>query len=222
MANSKRQRAERVEVTRSRARILEAAESLFEVQLPEPTMSTLAETAGVSSATLYRRFGSMEAVIEALHETLMAHFEEVAQQSLARPTGWDALVTAITGIAHTIGAHPAIPVIYRKMAYLNPDYELGPQWDAALKSIAARAHAEGMLREDVEVNDATMAAFRIGEYGLLPEPARSHVISRQLAIVIDGLRATSAQTPVPSGEITTEEINAHIHIEAQRQSRGRA
>jgi len=218
MGTERHVRGERIEVRRSRARILEAAETLFETQLPEPTMSELAATAGVSSATLYRRFPTIEAVIAALHDQLMGHFEDVAREAALEQTGWDALVTAITGIAHTIGRHPAIPSIYRKMAQLDPDYQLGPQWDAMLKEIGRRAHAEGMLRPDVEINDATMAAFRIGEYGLLPEPARTLVISRQLAIVIDGLRAVSATTQVPGVEVSTENVNAYIHIEAARKS----
>ncbi len=218
MAEKGRKRAERIEVRRSRAQILSAAEILFETKLPEPTMSELAIAAEVSSATLYRRFPTIEAVIEALHEHLMGHFEDVSQRALGEATGWDALVTAITGIAHTIGEHPAIPSIYRKMAQLDPAYQLGPQWDAALKEIGRRAHEEGALRPDVEINDATMAAFRIGEYGLLPEPARTLVISRQLAVVIDGLRASSATTPVPGQEISSEDVNAYIHIEAARQA----
>ncbi|MBN9613304.1 MAG: TetR/AcrR family transcriptional regulator [Actinobacteria bacterium] len=218
MGNEQHVRGERIEVRRSRARILKAAETLFETQLPEPTMSELAATAGVSSATLYRRFPTIEAVIVALHDQLMEHFEQVAREAAREQSGWDALVTAITGIAHTIGAHPAIPSIYRKMAQLDPDYQLGPQWDAMLMEIGRRAHAEGMLRPDAEINDATMAAFRIGEYGLLPEPARTLVISRQLAIVIDGLRASSATTAVPGVEVSTENVNAYIHIEAARKT----
>ncbi len=90
----------------------------------------------------------------------VAHFEAVAQRALTQTSGGDALLTAITGIAHTIS-----------------------------------------------------------EYGLLPEPERSRVISRQLAILIDGLRATSAVTPMPGTEITTDDINTHIRIEAARQTR---
>lgn len=222
MGGSSASRSERVEVRRSRARILAAAESLLETTLPEPTMSDLATAAGVSSATLYRRFSTMEAVLAALHEQLMEHFEEVAQAAAEEPTGWDALVTAVTGIAHTIGRHPAIPSVYRKMAQLDPEYRLGPQWDAQLKDIGHRAHEEGALRADVEINDATMAAFRIGEYGLLPEPARTQVIGRQLAVLIDGLRADSARTPVPGEEVSTDDVNAYIHIEAAQKGHRKA
>lgn len=222
MGTTGRARAERVEVSRSRARILAAAEALFETRLPEPTMSEIAVAAGVSSATLYRRFPTIEALIAALHDQLMEHFEDVAQRAMREPSGWEALVTAVTGIAQTIGRHPAIPTMYRKMAQLDPAYTLGPQWDAMLKDVGRRAHEEGALRPDVEINDATMAAFRIGEYGLLPEPARSHVIARQLAIVLDGLRASAARTPVPGVEVSTEDVNAYIHVEAARLGSERA
>ncbi|MDF2442860.1 MAG: hypothetical protein JWR01_1063 [Subtercola sp.] len=199
MPQQPRVRAERVEVRRSRDRILTAAETYYAVHNADPTMSELAHLAGVGNATLYRRYPSIPDVIRALYERTVGYQQAVADDVKAQPSGWDAVVTLVTGIAGVILEHPAIPRVTRKMIELEPTRRHGAQWDADLESVAARAQQEGSLRPDVDADDLTLAAFRMGEYGYLPEAARARIVSRQLVIVLDGLRAGSALTPLPGG-----------------------
>ncbi|MEU6035982.1 TetR family transcriptional regulator [Actinomadura sp. NPDC047616] len=59
--------AERVDVVRNRAAILEAAEALFRREdLDRVTLARIAETAGVGKATVLRRFGDLHGVVEAV------------------------------------------------------------------------------------------------------------------------------------------------------------
>lgn len=204
-----RRRAERVEVARSRDLILNAAEAHYEKYGSDPTMSELAQLAGVGNATLWRRFSSIDDVVRDLYVRTVDRLQLVADDMLAQQNGWDAVVALITGIAATIAAHPAIPRITRRMVEIEPQLQHGAQWDADLKRIAHRAQQEGTLRADVDANDLTLAAFRIGDYVYLPIEARPRVIARQIAITIDGLRADGARTPLPGKGITTDEIQGY-------------
>lgn len=204
-----RRRAERIEVGRSRDLILDAAETYYENHSSDPTMSELAHLAGVGNATLWRRFSSIDEVVRGLYMRAVDRLQLVSDDMLAQQNGWDAVVALITGIATTIAAHPAIPRITRRMVEVEPELQHGAQWDANLKRVAHRAQQEGTLRPDVDANDLTLAAFRIGDYVYLPVDARPRIIARQIAITLDGLRADGVRTPLPGEGITTDEIQGY-------------
>ena len=206
-----RPRAERIEIRRSREAILAAAEAHWSRSSSDPPMSELAQLAGVGNATLWRRFGSIEEVVRALSARHVELLQEVADETLAQPTGWDAIVTMVTGVATLIEAHPALPRISRRMVELEPERRPGAQWEAPIAEIVRRAHEEGALRTDAESNDVLLAAFRVGDYGYLPAEARPRVIARQVAIVLDGLRADGRHGTLPGEVITTDELQRYFH-----------
>lgn len=219
MAIEQRQRAERVEVRRSREQILTAAERLCASGTAHVTMAALAAEAGVGSATLYRRFPDIPAVLAALHDRFMAELAQIAEVVSVQPTGWDAVVTTVTGIAETLMQHPAMPHVYRWLAHHDPDFRLGAEWEGPLAGVVAVAQHEGALRSDVGPNDVAIAAFRLGEFAHHPEPERSNIIARQLALTIDGLRASAAHTPLPGHAVTSATVNRLIRLEGQASQR---
>lgn len=206
MPERMRVRAERVEVRLSREHILSAAAAHYAEHSADPTMAELAVAAGVGNATLYRRFPSIEDVVRALYARTLEYQQAVADDMLRQESGWDAVVTLITGIAAAILEHPEIPRVTRRMIEIEPERTHGAQWDGDLKAVTRRAQEEGALRPDVDSNDLTLAAFRMGEYGYLPPDARARIVARQVVIVLDGLRAGAARTAVPGSGISTEEI----------------
>ncbi|MCU1477512.1 MAG: TetR/AcrR family transcriptional regulator [Subtercola sp.] len=206
-----RVRAERVEVRRNRDHILAAAEQYYATHQADPSMSELATLASVGNATLYRRFPSIADVIKALYERHFAIQQAIVDDMLKQSTGWQGVVTMITGIATMTLEHPAVPRITRKMLELEPALRHGAQWDGPLREVTRRAQSEGALRPDVDANDLTLAAFRLGEYSYLPEHARARIVARQAAIVLDGIRAQAVTTPLPGAAISTDEIQTYFH-----------
>jgi len=206
-----RVRAERIEIRRSREAILAAAEAHWAGTSSDPAMSELAQLAGVGNATLWRRFASIDDVVRALSARHVELLDEVATATLAQPTGWDAIVTMVTGVATLIEAHPALPRIARRMVELDPARRPGAQWEDGIARIVQRAHEEGSLRLDAEANDVLLAAFRVGDYGYLPAEARPRVIARQVAIVLDGLRADGVRRELPGEVITSAELQRYFH-----------
>jgi AcrR family transcriptional regulator len=113
MSPGERVRAERVEVRRSREAILAAAERHYAAHDDDPTMAQLAHLADVGTATLYRRFPSIDDVVRALHARLIAEFGRVEAAVAAQTSGWDGVVALVTTIIEVLQAHPAIPRLNR-------------------------------------------------------------------------------------------------------------
>jgi len=210
VSSARKPRTERIEVRRSREAILAAAEAHWARTSSDPAMSELAHLAGVGHATLWRRFGSIEHVIRALSARHVELLQEVADATLAQPTGWDAIVTMVTGVAALIEAHPALPRITRRMVELDPDRRPGAQWEDQIAAIVRRAHEEGALRLDAEANDVLLAAFRVGDYGYLPAEARPGIVARQVVIVLDGLRADGRRCELPGEVVTPDELQRYF------------
>lgn len=212
MPQPTRVRAERVEVGRSRAAILAAAEAYYSSHNADPTMSELAVLAGVGNATLYRRFPTIGDVIRALYARHVELLDELGTQVFPQPTGWEGIEALVRGLAALLLEHPAIMRVTRKMVEIEPAHVHGAQWDPQLRELADRAHAEGTLRADADAYDVLFAAFRMGEYTYLPADARSRMVARQASLVLDGLRAECSRTPLGGVPIDTEEIRAYWRV----------
>ena len=213
MSTAPRVRAERVEVQRSREKILAAAAAHYSVRDADPTMAELAKRAGVGNATLYRRYPSIDDVIRDLYAREISHLGSIASTVLAQPTGWDAIVALMMGIISTLQEHPCIPRLNRKMVARDDDHRFSAQWDAQLDQLVLLAQSEGTLRLDVNSNDITFAAFRIGGYLNLPPQERDRIVGRQLGIILDGLRRDGQRSTLPGSPISPDDLHEIFRYE---------
>ncbi|MFJ4220116.1 TetR/AcrR family transcriptional regulator [Curtobacterium luteum] len=215
MSAAERARAERIEVRRSREAILAAAERHWTVHDADPSMAQLAKDSGVGIATLYRRFPGIDEVIRALHARLVAEFARIEEAVAAQPTAWDGVVALVTGIVDVLQEHPAIPRLNRKMVALDDDRQFSDGWADRLAALVTAAQAEGRLRPDVNANDVTFAAFRIGSYSNLPPDEAGRILGRQIGIVLDGLRADGGTRPLPGGPIAMDDLHRVFRYEVE-------
>ena len=198
---------------RSRELILAAAEKYFSDYDTPLTMSELAHLAGVGNATLYRRYSSIDEVIRELYGRLLGALQSVADDVLAQPSAWDGIVALVIGIANTLQDHPAIPRLNRRMVEIDDGHRFASQWDDALDQLVAGAQAEGKLRPDVNSNDITFAAFRVGSYANLPPSERDRVIGRQIGIILDGIRVDGVRSTLPGSPISSAEVHEIFRYE---------
>ena len=206
MSSSGRLRAERIEVRRSRAAILDAAEQHWAKRETDPTMAELAKLAGVGSATLYRRFPNIDAVADELHAALIGELQKVADLVTAQTTGWDGIVALVTGIISVLQEHPALSRLNRRMVGRGSETHIGTSWEGPLEELLAQAKREGALRADVNPNDVTFASFRIGSYSNLPPAEADRIIGRQVGIVLDGLRAGNHVSELPGSPVSMSDL----------------
>ena len=79
----------------NRERILDTARRLFAEQGLDTSMDELARLAGVGPATLYRRFPTKEALLDAVLGDVLAQFIAFAQEALRNDDAFAGLVSLL-------------------------------------------------------------------------------------------------------------------------------
>jgi AcrR family transcriptional regulator len=100
-------------------RILDAAyQLLLTIGMQRMTMADIARQAGVSRATLYRRWGGVREVIGALMTREWSALTVAAMPADAAATGRAQLVDGVVRLVRMIRVHPLL----RRIVELNPDF----------------------------------------------------------------------------------------------------
>ena len=168
-------------------RLLQAAAAAFARDGSEASLKSIAKDAAVGIATLYRRFPTREALIEAVYRTeterLCAAAHELAS---SHPDGrglriWMDLFVDYMRTKH--GMAQALRVLLMDTERQQTRIEL----TEAIASLVRAGAASGRFRSDVEPIDVLMA---LGGITLIAgEPDQTEQARRLLDLLIEGLTA---------------------------------
>jgi AcrR family transcriptional regulator len=157
-------------------------------------MEDLARRAGVGVGTVYRHFPTKEALVDALVEDYFAGLATEAERALGVEDPWKAFEGFMWRAAELLGAN-------RALAEVTAD---GQMREGAIRAgvhrrmgeLIARGQRAGVLRSDVTVDDVPMIMCALGRVQMLGAGGPGDGWRRHLAIMLDGLRATTA-SPLP-------------------------
>ncbi|MBM7489018.1 AcrR family transcriptional regulator [Micromonospora luteifusca] len=159
----------------------------------------IATAAGVGVGTLYRRFGTKEALLDYAVLGLYDELCDTARACLERPDPWDGMVEFVLELA---GAHRDS----RGLAEVTAACERPPTPELAQRTVALqeaitqltdRAHAAGALRADVTWPDVLLCSrAALDTDHCLGVDAGPDGWRRVIMILLDGMRAP-ARTPLP-------------------------
>jgi AcrR family transcriptional regulator len=177
----------RSDALKNRERLLVAAGQVFEEKGLEASVADVARLAGVGMGTLYRRFPSKEALIEALVSEVLETTIAMAQDAAARPDG--------TGLEHFLQASSAyqaehlgcLPKLW------NSDHHLVKTARELIAGLLADAQAHGRIRLDLTSTDISLVMWSIR--GVL-ETTRSNAPEawkRHLDLLVAGMRPSEAE-----------------------------
>ena len=210
----------RADAAGNRARILEAARSVFGRDGVSAPLSTVAAEAGVGIATLYRRFPDRSGLIAEAFGDALAEYEASTAHALAADDPWEGfagLVTAVGEIeARNRGFTHLIQSEVRPLRGLGGDRTAGLH---AVAEVIRRGQQAGVIREDLTGEDLPVISFAIA--GIL-ETTRDDVPDawrRHVALVLDGCRAVGAHTPLPPPAQRRALHRAMLRSARRRQSR---
>ena len=192
-------RGERVDSRRNRRLLIVAAKAAVSENGIHVSALDIAKEAGVGVGTLYRRFGTKEALIECIMLTLVEELREEADQALADPDPWEGLAGFLIALSESQWHCRGLA----ELAAIQPErkFELfGEQTRAllaAVERLTDRAHTAGVLRRDVSWRDIVLLARAPLETNqAMGLHGDDHQWRRTMAVVLDGLRAPGV-SPLP-------------------------
>jgi len=188
----------RADAERNRERILAAAAEVFGRRGLDVSLDDIAAAAGVGVGTVYRRFPDKDALIDALFEEKIGRAVELADEGLAIDDPWEGLVTFMRGMcrmqAEDRGFKDALLLGDRGRERVASARErIAPR---ALK-LFTRAQAAGAVRSDLGPFDVPMLHLCVGLIADRTRDVAPDYWERILTIVIDGISAAGAATPMP-------------------------
>jgi AcrR family transcriptional regulator len=185
----------RADAARNVDKIITAARACFREHGPEVPLQTIAVTAGVGPATLFRNFADKEElVLAALNRQLRRLVDPVIDEALAGPDAAEGLFRVINAVmsvaseeANLLGA-----VAGRRGLLAGITGELFE----SIAVLLGRGQGQGSLRSDISMTDLIrLLAMLIGAVDTME--AGSDAWRRPVALVEDAIRTERPDRPLP-------------------------
>jgi AcrR family transcriptional regulator len=179
----------RSDAVRNRERLLVAAAQVFEEKGLEASVADVARAAGVGMGTLYRRFASKEALIEALVSQVLEQTIAMAREAAERPdgTGLERFLEASCSYqAEHLGCLPKL---------WSTDHPLITTARSLIDDLLSDAQANGRVRTDLTSTDISLVLWSMR--GVLETTgANAHQAwRRHLDLLVAGMRPTDEALP---------------------------
>jgi AcrR family transcriptional regulator len=197
----------RADAERNRARIVDAARTLYAREGLTVSMAAVARQAGVGKATLGRHFTSRQELIDAVFADRMDAYVEAARDALAHDDPWDGFVQFIWAVcamqAQDRGFADVLTLTFPFAEHLE---ERRLEAYDGFVQLIAKAKATGHLRADFEADDVIL--LLMGNAGVVSATANDAPDSwrRFVAQILRSYAAPSVPTlplppPPPSDEL---------------------
>ncbi len=183
--------SERVDSQRNRRRLIEAATAAIAEKGLAVSALDIATHAGVGVGTLYRRFGTKDALVEGVLLSLVEELIEAGEQAQRDDDPWEGFAAFLTALGRA--QLESLGLAQLTASHDRPDgpfVKTNRQVLRATKRITERAQQAGVVRDDVSWRDVVLlsrAAVDASEN--LGVSARPEQWERTVAILLDGLRA---------------------------------
>ena len=187
---------ERADSRRKRLRLVAAAREAVAEHGLDVSAAEIAARAEVGVGTLYRRFGSKEALVQDVLIDGLAEVQTAADEALADPDPWSGLsrfLIALTeaqvanrGVADFTSAHTTgLPPEAKAQAARLTD---------AIEELTSRAQAARAIRQDVSWRDIVLLSVApVGADECLGAKAGDEQWRRTIGIALDGLCTPSPE-----------------------------
>jgi len=189
----------------NRERILAAARECFADEGVDAPVEAIAQRAGVGMGTLYRRFPTKDALVEAVIDEALDAFVAAAEAGLAADDPWTGFTGFVERVLELHAENRALREVLPGTGHGPARERMRRRVRPLTRELVLRAQADGSLRADFAPEDMPLV-FMTG--GRVLEAARGvapDLWRRYLGILFDGLRAEGA-TPLPRGPLTGPQL----------------
>jgi len=197
----------------NRERLVQAAREMFAERGLRVTLADIANRAGVGVGTLYRNFGSREALFDGLFEELydesLEKYEEIHRRALDCPDAWLGFVQYLQGALETMINDRGLWILMFQRSNSAKD-RARPQelfWRYTPELIS-RAQASGQLRSDLRPTDIPVLQTMLLAALELTFTHSREAGSRYLGLLIDALQTSRGKpSPLPAPELSPDEMD---------------
>ena len=196
----------RRDARRNRRLLVEAADEILRRDGLGAPLDAIARRAGVGNATLYRHFPNRQRLYEAVFAEAAARWDPIREEILAITDPWTALSSYLEQSCNFIAADRALVDLCCQELMNSPAIvELGEREDRDLAALLARAHRDGVVREDVEVGDIRLLMASLHHLTGAVRTVSAKGWHRHLALVLDSLRP-QAEAVLPAGSLKADQL----------------
>nr|WP_211662814.1 TetR/AcrR family transcriptional regulator [Mycolicibacter kumamotonensis] len=199
----------RKDAERNRRRVLEAARDLFASKGLEPNLNDVAHHAGVGVGTVYRRFASKEELLEAIFEDGINQLADLAESALCQPDPWQGLVWYVEQMCEITATDRGLREIAFSKSYGGDRVTAAQERLVPVqKRLVERARVDGRLRPELSSTDLPLLALLAGTVSEFAGHVDAELWRRYVAILLDGMRDRSDQSPLPVAALDDDGIEA--------------
>jgi AcrR family transcriptional regulator len=202
----------RRDARQNRDRIVSVARLTFAELGLGASVEEIASRAGVGMGTLYRRFPTKDALVDAVFEENLAKMEAEAEAALRGSDAWAGLRAYLT---HIVGMQASDRGLCEILgSQLRNERLLTRARDRIrplVEDLIARSQQAGALRADVVYEDISVLLWTTGRVADATRDVEPTFWQRYLALLLDGLRAHNASP------LSRPPLTAAQHQQAMRQ-----
>jgi AcrR family transcriptional regulator len=174
----------RRDAAENRERLLTAAGQVFESQGLDASVEEVAKAAGVGMGTLYRRFPTKEALIEALVQEMLTAITGMAESAADEPNG-----TGLEVFLAASGDYQATHPGCLSRLWASADQESVRGIRAKIAELLVDAQRHSRLRSDLTPSDITMILWSIRGVIETSRSVAPDAWRRYLEVILGGLRS---------------------------------
>jgi AcrR family transcriptional regulator len=179
----------RKDAAQHREQLLAAAVQVFNEQGLDASVTEIARVAGVGIGTLYRRFPTKEALVDALIHEILSTTIQMARDALGSPDGAGLETFLEASIAYQAGHAGYLRRLW------NTDHEMVKTARQLIAKLLLDAKRHDRVRHDLTSTDLSLAMFSL--LGVLEAtlPVAPDAWRRHLDLLVAGMRPASSDLP---------------------------
>ena len=193
MGTAATDRPMRADARRNRELVLAAAEAVFAEMGLKAQVEEVARRAGVGVGTVCRHFPTKQALIEAVLEAMYESLLTDAEHALQQPDAGLAFESFFFALADFQTRHRALAESMATAIDLPASAQ--PTRDAlraAIGELVTRAQSAGAIRSDIGAADVSLLFSGVAHTTAIAGELQPVLRQRYLTIILDGLRPTAA------------------------------
>jgi AcrR family transcriptional regulator len=217
------QQGRRSHARRNHEILVATAREVFAERGAEASLEEIARRAGVGIGTLYRHFGSRDALVEAVFERRIGDFAAIAERADAEPDPWLAFAGFLESTLELQAGDRLLKDVFLRLPPGTRRVESAREELRRLFGrVLERARAGGQLRAGFTLADLSLVFWSFGPVIDATAEVAPDAWRRHLHVLLDGLRS-SAATPQSVPSLSDEQLTAAtLALRAQRAGRRRA